>query len=72
VAIHFRTLQRWYEEMECLKNEANGQRVEKAEENTEATEERPVCYRCHKYPVFLTDTGKPLSRESKDYGLCGS
>ena len=34
-------------------------------------EQHPICVKCNKKSVFLTRHGKPLSKASKDYGLCG-
>ena len=34
--------------------------------------ETPTCSRCHQNPVYTPPSGKPLSIESKYYGLCNS
>lgn len=69
--IPFKTLKRWYyDKTESIrpKNETDTT----SSEPDAPPPPLPTCYRCGENKVFLTTRGKPLSTESKHYGLCNS
>ena len=65
--IPFRTLENWYyEKTESIDREITEDKSKTSSEVIEI----PMCERCDDKPVYLS-WGKPLSQDSKYYGLCG-
>jgi hypothetical protein len=75
--IPWKTLYRWWQDLEDLKNEINGEVVENkgnnGENSTSTPRELPLCKECGKNKVYVDKrSGKPYGEGSKGYGLCNS
>ncbi len=80
-----KTLSRWWYEKQKEKEEfeKNLLKIEQNEQGTRMTTEAsepdvvqivqiPLCNKCGKNPVHITQYGKPLTRKSADHDLCNS
>jgi hypothetical protein len=64
------TLKRWFYELENSIRTNNGPDNPENNDSNEP-EEIPICFLCEINPVFTRRNGKPLSEDSKYFGLCG-